>query len=400
MQLSYALNDNLAAINLGKMSFDHKLKVAHIASGDLWAGAETQLFALALALRRNPQITLHVCLLNYGELYENLRAADIAVTVIDETELGMLKIGYKLYKELLDYRPDVIHTHRIKENIIGGVVAFLLGNTPSLRTVHGAPEHQYLFSQPHKYLQRLLDQLCGRYLQNQIVAVAEDMVVALSEMFPPRKICAIENGIDCESIEALAAETMVLGFDKETAVKVCFAGRLAPVKRLDLWLQTAAALVNSSDRPLSFYLIGDGPEKERLVTLTYQLNIKSHVHFLGTQSNVPALLQQMDILLLTSDHEGLPMVILEALCVKTLVVAHGVGGINKALDYGNAGYLVYRHNPDGYAEQITRCLKEPNESKKKTEAGYALVKSAFSAQQCADQYTATYLELSSRKHRC
>ncbi len=145
-----------------------KLKVVHVASGDLWAGAEVQLFSLAIQLQRLPSIELYICLLNYGQLYDKLTNSGVRVSVFNEQKLSTLGIGIQLYRTLRQFKPDILHTHRLKENIIGSVVAIFLGNTPSLRTVHGAPEHYSGFLKPLKKMRIYIDFLCGRYLQKSM----------------------------------------------------------------------------------------------------------------------------------------------------------------------------------------------------------------------------------------
>lgn len=369
------------------------VRVAHIASGDLWAGAEMQLFTLAVQLQQLPTIELHICLLNHGQLYKRLTNAGVAVSIFSESELGTIVIGKELYRVLRQFKPDVVHTHRLKENILGSVVALLLGNTPSIRTVHGAAEHYHGFLKPHKRLQSYIDYLCGRFLQKLIIAVSKDLAEQLGRTFPIKKVTTILNGIDRHAIASRAAEPVDFNFVKQAEVNICFAGRLAPVKRLDLWLTTAAILLRDSGHHFSFYVIGDGPERDNLTKLADSLHLAGRLQFLGEQENVPALLSQMDILLLTSDHEGLPMVILEALSLKTLVVAHNVGGIKAVLDEGRCGYLVNRHEGIGYAEQVLRSLQEPDEVIKKKEHGFLRANSTYSAKQSAKNYVAKYMEL-------
>ncbi len=370
------------------------LRVAHIASGDLWAGAEVQLYTLALQLQNHPEIKLHVCLFNRGELYKKLRLAGITVSIFAESEMNALAIIRALHRTLRRFKPDVIHTHRQKENIIGSIVALLLGSTPSLRTVHGAAEHSHGILKLQKRVQCYMDYLCGRHLQKLIIAVADDLAEKLTATFPPRKVSTILNGVDYRLVNELALQRpQLLGAAELTKTKICFAGRLVQVKRLDLWLETAAELNENRSHQFSFYIIGDGPEKARLTALAQTLGLTEVVYFLGEQHNVPAILHAMDMLLITSDHEGLPMVVLEAMCVGTVVVAHSVGGISNLLENGQAGYLVTRHNSAGYAEKILECLDQPNKASAVESRARTLVETTYAAKTCAEKYVAKYFEL-------
>src|SRR5690606_8407204 len=111
-------------------------------SGDLWAGAEAQAFALLSALSMQPEMSVAVALMNEGELARRLRSSNIPVTVIPESRLSFPRLLHKLRRLISDWRPDVIHTHRTKENILGSLANLTTGRAACIRTVHGADEHK------------------------------------------------------------------------------------------------------------------------------------------------------------------------------------------------------------------------------------------------------------------
>ena len=123
------------------MSVVDNIHILHIVSGDLWAGAEVQLYTLAKTQQLDHRTRVSVITLNPGRLELNLRDCGIDVTVVDESHYNGLQILVKLGNTIKDKRPDVVHTHRIKENILGSIAALLNGNVPSMRTAHGAAEH-------------------------------------------------------------------------------------------------------------------------------------------------------------------------------------------------------------------------------------------------------------------
>ena len=166
------------------MSKAYQLKVLHVASGDLWAGAEVQLFTLAKALHTESDTSVSVVLLNYGRLEQDLQNIGIRVIVLDESKLNGLQILRQLVHTIREQKPDVIHTHRLKENILGSIAAFIVGKTASLRTVHGAPEHRPPWWKFPKRMLFLLDRICGRYMQRKIVAVSDDLASILEKDFP------------------------------------------------------------------------------------------------------------------------------------------------------------------------------------------------------------------------
>lgn len=373
-----------------------KMKVLHIASGDLWAGAEVQLFTLVKALARMPGVEPEVVLLNHGRLEEELCSAGIKVSVIDESQFNGIKILIQLITLIRKLKPDVIHTHRNKENILGSIAALLGGNISTMRTAHGAPEHSPSWYHIPKRIILFLDWFCGRFLQKCIIAISEDLAGILAKDYPPEKIHVIQNGIDSEQVRQSAAEQSKEVKAKSDKYKVGIIGRLVPVKRVDLFIRTAHELLEDNpELNMNFYIYGDGPLRDELEILNQQYKKHAQIHFEGHCHSILAELQNLDALLMTSDHEGLPMTLLEAMVLQVPVLAHAVGGIPMLLDYGNCGILVENHNPEGYAQAIIKLTSDSKFGKKITDDALTRVTEQYSAEQNARAYRKRYKDLAS-----
>ncbi|MES0328015.1 MAG: glycosyltransferase, partial [Gammaproteobacteria bacterium] len=340
------------------------IKVLHIASGDLWAGAEVQLFTLAKALNNQQDIKINVVLLNHGMLEQKLLNNGVNVIVLDESRLNGLQVLLQLISTIRTIKPDVIHTHRVKENIFGSIAALLNGNIPTLRTSHGAPEHKPAWHNIPKRVILFLDWFSGRLLQKKIIAVSDDLAEILQKDFPADKIKVIENGIDLATLTTTVKSVKLDIEQNVPSFRIGIAGRLVPVKRVDLFIKAAAELLNTRpELKTSFHIFGDGPLRAELTTLSKKLNIEKMIHFEGHCENMRQELANLDILLITSDHEGLPMVLLEAMALKTAVIAHDVGGIPTVLKQGECGVLVSEHQPLAYADAIYKLIESPEDRK-------------------------------------
>ena len=370
------------------------ISILHIASGDLWAGAEVQLYTLVRALDKLPGASVRVILLNHGTLERKLNEEGIEVLVFDETRQSSLQILRRIQQSIGEQRPDVIHTHRLKENILGSIAGYLAGRVPSMRTVHGAPEHQAPWWQMPKRIIRALDRLTAIYTQRRIIAVSEDLAVSLRKTFPAEKIRIIENGIDLNSLSNHRVKS-TSAFEAGTDIlRIGLAGRLVPVKRVDLFIRTARYIQdNYPDLKAEFYIFGDGPLRDELEALSRTLNTDNIIHFEGHCDDISKRLQNLDILMLTSDHEGLPMILLEAMGLKVPVIGHATGGIPVLLDHGSCGALVSNHCPEGYAVEIHRLSQSVIARSKLSEAALQRVKSHYSAEENARKYLSQYNEI-------
>jgi len=379
------------------MSKTSHLKILHVASGDLWAGAEVQLFTLAKALHTRSDTSVSVVLLNYGRLEQELHNTGIRVIVLDESKLNGLKILRQLIHIIHDQKPDVIHTHRLKENILGSIAAFITGNTPSLRTVHGAPEHHPSWWKLPKRMLDAFDRYCGRFLQKKIVAVSDDLASILEKDFPADKICVVENGIDLTSIHKYN-RVPANKEDHRGVFKVGLAGRLVPVKRVDIFIQTALYLKNNyPDLQANFYIFGDGPMRNELEKLSHKSNTENIVSFMGQCEDMLQELQQLDVLMITSDHEGLPMILLEAIALQIPIVAHAAGGIPQLLDYGNCGILVYKQDGTVYAKEIYQLSNNPETRSKIVKNALQRVTKNYSSSRNASSYYSAYTAITRAK---
>lgn len=332
------------------------LRVLHIVSGDSWAGAEVQAFTLFTHLQ--DVLDLHVLVMNEGELASRCRKAGIRTRVIDESTHSPGQLFSAVRQHLKAVKPDIVHTHRQKENVLGSLANLLSVRAKCVRTVHGAPEFSPTAKQK---LQIALDTFCGRCLQNSVIGVSADLGRKLEQRFPKRKLHVIPNGIDPGEIREQLTLPDFIGDHPNHALQVGIVGRLVPVKRVDLFLEMAAILLRR--RPESrwqFHVFGDGPLRESLQSQAASLGIEEHVRFHGHRSDVRSCIAALDAVVMPSDHEGLPMTALESLALGVPLVAHDVGGLRELLK-ARPEYLVADHAPGSYAATLIEVLERPGQ---------------------------------------
>lgn len=344
-------------------SFDaahQRMKVLHIISGDLWAGAEAQALALLTSLKQSPNIHISVVLLNDGELANRLRLQGIPIIILSEQKENALQIFFGIWIQILRVKPDVIHTHRTKENILGSFANLLSLRRPCVRTVHGAAETTVRgILHLGKQSISTLDYFCARYLQKKVIAVSVSLCHALESRFPQGHVVAIENGID-----PIATREMIHPVEfrnsAPTHIHIGLVGRLVPVKRVDIFVEMAQTLLkNSPSINWQFHIFGDGPLRVFLTEYAKQLDPEGRIHMHGHREDIVACIASLDALVICSDHEGLPMTALESIAVGTPIIAHSVGGLTTLLSENRTGRLVSRQDPDEYAQAVLEQIGAP-----------------------------------------
>lgn len=328
-----------------------QLVVTHIVSGDLWAGAEAQVFNLFRALKGSGHVELTAVLFNNGVLFEKLTELGISVSLANEKELGPAGIVRKIADHCKRHRSQIVHTHGFKENLLG-IMGKELARVPySMRTVHGNPETSFTLQSSHKWLVRHLDLLIGRWRQQAVIAVSSQLEETLKPLFPG-KVHKIFNFVDVSEIREQWPRSRR---PEHEPLRIGIVGRLVQVKRVDLFIETIA-LLNEGGVNTSGVIVGSGPLENHLRELAHSLKIANNIEFTGFTDPALKEIRNLDLLLMPSDHEGLPMTLLEAMALGIPVVAHDVGGIPEVLEGETLGLLVRNHSPKGYADAVKECL--------------------------------------------
>jgi L-malate glycosyltransferase len=331
------------------------VKVLHIITGDLWAGAEVQASTLIVALSKMHGITEQVITLNEGILSDYLRSNGFTITVVGESMHGIPALISACMKELASFRPDIVHTHGFKENLIGGIAA-KIKEARVIRTHHG----KGMIGGALRYM--LIEQVNARWLTDALISVSRDLKDFLvASGLPTAKITVIHNGsepIELPSIEKI--QTLKREFQiPDNSRVIGTTGRLVPVKNHILFLK-AARIINETMPGTRFVIIGDGPLLAELKSYASSLGINHNVIFTGFRNDAKLIAGIFDIFALTSVHEGIPMVLLEAMSLGKPVVSTNVGGISEIIENGTNGILVTPGDERSFATACLNVLSDEN----------------------------------------
>jgi len=328
------------------------ITVTHIVSGDLWAGAEVQVYNLCHALNASSEVAVTAVIFNPGILHDKLVELGLPVTLVDESNTGALAIAKAIASHCKAQGTDIVHTHGFKENVLGVLGKELARVRYSVRTVHGNPEHGFTFTKPHKWLISRLDIWLGRLRQQAVIAVSSQLEQTLEPTFPG-KVRKIFNFVNVEKIQRTWPPEIKNSQKHEIVLGIV--GRLVPVKRVDLFIK-AIALLKEQGYECRGAIIGNGPLEEQLKNLAFELGISDRISFKGFVNPALKEIRNLDALVMPSDHEGLPMTLLEAAALGIPVVAHNVGGIPEVVKDWKLAALVDQQTPSAYAEKILTVL--------------------------------------------
>lgn len=242
---------------------------------------------------------------------------------------------------------DLIYATYKKEQIIGTLASKLLRIPMVWREAGPLPSPI-----PDRKIWRLL--YCWFANQaNKIIATcksARDSLMSIGVR--PDKVSLVYTGIDLDAYVQRSHS------DRDNRPTIGIVGRLSGLKGHDELIK-AMSLVAYEIPEILLLIVGDGPEKQRLQKMVCSLSLESQIEFIGHVSNIIPYLSKMDVFVLPSQGEGLPLSIIEAMACGLPVIATNVGGIPDLVIQGKTGLLLSESTPDSLSEAIIKLIKNP-----------------------------------------
>mgnify|MGYP001558613810 CR=1 FL=1 len=365
-------------------------RVLHLFSGDLWAGAEVMIYHLLSALRDQPGMVVTAMALNEGNLTARLRVAGIETIVVPESGRSFLSLCREVIRLCRNRRFDAVHAHRYKENVLAWVVAAAVGIPVRVSTIHGMPELYGGRRLVMAHLKARLNLVLLKKGFSTVVAVSQEIEQTLRRHygFAPDRLVVIHNGIPVPEIDQNGASKGLEGRNAR-GLTIGTIGRCVPVKGFELFVEIAERVCRRIDG-VTFALVGEGPEKAKLVELVKAKGLEGLVEFLPQVTDPTPYYRAFDVYMNTSLHEGVPLTILEAMAWGKPVVAARVGGIPEVVAHQETGFLVEGRDPDAYCAWCEVLARDASLRERIGERARSAVAGRFSVQKMALSYAAVY----------
>ena len=277
------------------------------------------------------------------------------------------------------FRPHIVHTHTAKAGAIGRLAARLIGVPVVVHTYHGHVFHGY-FSRPMTSLFLAVERFLARST-SRLLTVSESVKRELERyrIGTPGQILVMPLGLDLDPFlgsEGRGGELRrELGVDDALPL-VGIVARLVPIKRHEDFI-AASALVAARVPGALFLVVGDGERRAELEALVRQQRLAERVRFLGWRRDLDRIYAALDIVVLTSANEGLPVSLIEAMAAARPVVATRVGGVPDLVGHGVHGLLGAAADPSATAEGIVSLLADPDRRRAMGQAGRTRVRDAY-----------------------
>ncbi|MBI5353867.1 MAG: glycosyltransferase [Chloroflexi bacterium] len=282
---------------------------------------------------------------------------------------------FSICQLILREKPDIIHTHLFKSDLHGRLAARLCGVPVVISTSHNNDVWVKRF--PLGKLYGLTAKLADR-----VIAVSDEVSDYQIQYtgISPEKIITIENGVDVkrfvdqeDNARALRDEFKI----DSSAPLIGIIGRLSPQKDHVNFLN-AAVQVKAQLPDARFLVVGDGPLREELMTQAQSLGLGSSIIFCGLRQDIPAILSALDVLVIASKWEGLPVTLLEGMAARCPIVSTSVGGVPSVVTNDVSALLVPPEDAPALAKACLKILQDKKLAHELSSTSFDVVKNNFS----------------------
>jgi glycosyltransferase involved in cell wall biosynthesis len=377
-----------------KIDKGQRIKILYLIGGLELGGSERQLFLFLKNLDK-AHFECYVLVLNpeQDNLRQSIENLGVQVWDVPSNYKGIAKRMWFIYRTILRIRPDVVHSWAFYINPYAGLAGWLACVPVRLGSLRSA---FYASGVNMPWLYRFLALYCvSKIIVNSRAAVRE--MVAYNKRLEQHLIY-VPNYLDLEAIsdnKISEADLSDMGVGSGQRI-VGIVGNLRPEKNHRMFVDAMAPLAEAYP-DVQFIIVGqkmsDEPGvAEEIKSRIKELDLGDKFIMMGFRSDVKVILRKMSVVCLTSDYEGTPNVVLEAMLAARPVVATRVGDVPDLVRDGVSGFLVDPGDVPGFTRAVKKLLGAPELGKRMGKSGYQIVLDNFSNQSPKENLTRLYCD--------
>jgi glycosyltransferase involved in cell wall biosynthesis len=303
------------------------IKVLHTEWSDGWGGQEIRIINEMIAVREKGVDVFLACR-DHSIIKQKAEKFNIKVFNLPFKGNLDFRTVFELKKIIKENNISIVNTHSGKDTWVGGLAAKFSG----IKFIRSRHLSNHISSSRLNFINELAD-----YIFTTGENIRENMIKY--NRIDPNKIKSIPTGVDADIYDSNKYDRKYCRNKFNLVDGQIVIGMVAILrysKRHDMLLETIANMAEN----IHVLIAGDGPQMERIVSMVNDMNLNEKVTILGHVKNVPELLEAIDIFVLTSDSEGVPQSIMQALLMNKTVVATNVGGTKDL--YNKKNFILIR----------------------------------------------------------
>jgi len=370
------------------------MKILLLSTSMGMGGADKQILTAAEQMRNEGHELLIVSLTELGPMGLQARQLGIPMESLEMSRgvpdpRGLLR----LIRIVRRWKPDIVHSHMVHANLMARVLRLFAPVPALVSTIHNIHEGGPHLMAAYRLTNGLVDHM------TIVSDAAADRFVR--ERIVPRKLLrVIPNGVDVDLYQRVPPGTRD-ALRQALAVEQNFVwlavGRFEIAKDYPNMLQAFSRVLARAPRAV-LLLVGRGSLQQETEQLVRELQLDASVRFLGVRHDIPEIMSAADGYVMSSEWEGMPMVLLEAAAAALPIVATRVGGNQEVVQDGATGFLVPAREPEALAAAMLRLMELPEPERRAMGGkGRDHVRSHYGLERTVERWQEVYRDVLTRR---
>ena len=373
------------------MNSDEMVNILYVIDNLSFGGGE-RCFAQVIRSLPRTRYRIFAACKNQGIFWERLKKYGVIGYPIDMGSRFNISIIRYLMIIIRKEGIHIVHSQGGRADFFARIAA-RLAKIPKIVSTVQMPVEGYDVSPLRKAVYVTLDRFTERFVDKFIV-VSEALRRTLIEghKIPPERVVRIYNGIELDKYDPelysreKVRKELRIGPDEPLVGAI---GRLVWQKGFPFFIRAASYVLRAIPNA-KFLLVGDGPLRSELERMVGDLGMTKDFIFTGFREDIPEVLAALDVLVLSSLREGLPMILLEGMAMARPVVATDIEGIAEVVEHNKTGILVPPEDPQALAEGIIALLRDKDKARRMGRAGRKRVEEKFSVEEMVRRTQGVY----------
>lgn len=340
----------------------------------------------------------------FSQEFESIRGVEVSKLGAPKAPFPMFKSVKKILKALYrierafnmkrvlkEFKPDIVHAHFLTDS---GWIASWTGYHPLILTAHGS---DVLVHPKHSLIDRMVVRF-ALHKADVVTIVAQHMKRKVIELgCAPSKLVHLSNFVNTDHFNAISRERRYRGTRLANPLIICVRG-LNPIYNVRMLIEAVPNVVEEIP-DARFLIIGDGDQKEQLVTLTCQLKVNGFIRFIShvPHEELARYFQQADIYVSTSLSDGLSVALLEAMASGLYPIVTDIPGNREIIEDGVNGFLIPIGNTEALGARIIEIINKPKLFQTAFKKNSDLIRSKYDEKLVMSKIEELYMGLSGTK---
>ena len=360
------------------------MDILHIATIKEWRGGDSQLLNTYGLLESIPDIKQTILCPTGSVLSEKCQARQInhyTAPVNSSLSIPFIK---KIMKVIRDEHIDIVHVH---DSSAFSMILLVINFFPNVKLVYSRKRNNRIannFFKRIKYNHKRVNRIVcvSNAVRDVFEGVVKDMnkVITIYDSIDVNFFGSQKNTHRLKNEHNLPEDTILIGN---------IAG-LTPQKDLFTFIDAAESILQKTDKSIKFVIIGEGELKNELIAYSNNKRVGEHIIFTGFRNDVHEILPELEVLLMTSIEEGLPLTIFEAFAAEIPVVSTRAGGTAEAVIHNETGYLTEVKATEDLVNGVLRIIEDKVYKKHISKKAKELVSGQFNLDRMRNDYHNLY----------